>query len=1143
MSAPSTTEHAPAFAILGPLRVTRAGAVVALGGRQQRAILARLLVAGAAGASVDQLADMLWGERPPSGFVTTIHTYVFHLRKLLEPERGRGTPGETLVTENGRYRLAVPPDAVDVEQFKRATDVGQQLLAAGDAASAASELRRGLALWRGDVLSDLADFEFVAPFAARLDELRLAALEAAIDCELLAGHHAAVIGELDELIAEHPLREQLYERQVLALYRAGRQSEALNSFERLRHELRDELGVDPGEPVQRLHQQVLTHDPALDMQLPADRDRPAPAVAPDPQHRRRLSRRRLMVTCAVAFAGAVAGTAAVVISQTPRSSLRTLPPNSVGVIAANGSLHDAVTVGQNPGGIAYGAGSIWVTNTSDGTVSRINPRTHTVIQTITVHAQPVGIAVSGDNVWVANSGDSSVSWINARKNGEVQRIAVGNGPSAMAAGPSGAWVANTADDTMQRIDPVTGMAGQPIRIGWGPDGLAVDAHTVWVVNGRTATLSKVDTDSHSLVSDEILVGAGPAGVAVTQNDVWVANQGDATVDRIDRASGQRRGSIPVGQGPNSIVATSSAVWVANEFDGTVTQIDRDTSQVRRTIAIGAIPAGLTVVNGKVWVATRAFGGVGHRGGTLTVLTPDVPGASGVDPNDVYSSDYPQVERLVYDGLVTFRPVGGVAGLTLVPDLATRIPRATDGGRTYAFTLRKGIRYSNGSPVQASDFRRSVERALVLPNGNPALLASIVGAQACIDRPAKPCDLAKGIETDDKAGRVIFHLVAPDLLFLYNLTVFVYAIPPTAPRAKELTAPPAGTGPYQIVDYVKNKKFTLVRNPYFRQWSFAAQPDGYPDRIQWQHSSNQQARDGVLSGAGDVFEIGSGAFLEQTGQVIEGLYRQHPTQLHSDPWLMTDVEFLNTRVPPFNRKLARQAVSYATDRNELVKRLGGPQMATPTCQLFPRNFPGYEYNCPFGVTDADGRYAGPDLAKAKTLVARSGTLGMPVTVDVVTDPTFGPFTYYFAELLPKLGYRVTVRKMDPSKPNFGSFYKDSRNKVQVAWNGWVADYPEPYNFYAPLFSCAAFLPANPTNNNISGFCDHGIDRTAVEAHRLDATEPAAANVMWREVDRMITDAAPAIFMVTRRVNTLTSGRVGNYTRTLQGILVFDQMWVQ
>src|SRR6266545_6378055 len=140
MSAPSTAENRFAFAMLGPLQVTSGGAVVTLGGRQQRAILARLLVAGGTGTSVEQLADMLYGASPPSGFATTIQTYIFHLRKALEPGRGRGAPGQVLITENGRYRLAVAPDAVDVELFRRSVDEGRRLLAAGDVDAAASEL-------------------------------------------------------------------------------------------------------------------------------------------------------------------------------------------------------------------------------------------------------------------------------------------------------------------------------------------------------------------------------------------------------------------------------------------------------------------------------------------------------------------------------------------------------------------------------------------------------------------------------------------------------------------------------------------------------------------------------------------------------------------------------------------------------------------------------------------------------------------------------------------------------------------------------------------------------------------------------------------------------------------------------------------
>ena len=248
----------------------------------------------------------------------------------------------------------------------------------------------------------------------------------------------------------------------------------------------------------------------------------------------------------MAVAAAVAGTAAVVVSQTPQSSLRVLPPNSVGVIAADGSLHDAVTVGQNPGGIAYGASSIWVTNTSDNTVSRIDPRTHAVTDLIPVGAQPVGIAVTGENttdanIWVVNSGDGTVTQINALADEAVGKpIPVGNDPSAIAAGTSGVWVANSGDDTIQHIDPVTGNAGTAIRVGARPDGLAVGAHSVWVANGHDGTVTKVDTDSRpATVVDDIPVGAGPAGIAVTATAVWVANQLDLTVDRIDPATDRR----------------------------------------------------------------------------------------------------------------------------------------------------------------------------------------------------------------------------------------------------------------------------------------------------------------------------------------------------------------------------------------------------------------------------------------------------------------------------------------------------------------------------------------------------------------------------------------------------------------------------
>jgi YVTN family beta-propeller protein len=1039
MSAPSTTDNRLAFAILGPLRVTRSGAAVALGGRQQRAILARLLVAGAAGVSVDQLADMLWSGRAPSGFVTTIQTYVFHLRKLLEPERGRGTPGAVLVTENGRYRLAVAPDAVDVGLFKRAADAGQQLLAAGNAASAATELRRGLGLWRGEVLADLADFEFVAPFAARLNEQRLVAIEAAIDCELLAGHHAAVIGELDELIAQHPLREQLYERRMLALYRAGRQAEALNSFDRLRGQLRDELGVDPGEPLQRLQRQVLTHDPALDVHPAAATDQsdagvtPSPTLVTDsepgsdrqPPRRPRYRQRRWVIgSCAVILAAAVAATTAVVVSQTQRSSLRTLPPSSVGVIDADGSLHDAVAVGQSPDGIVYGFNSLWVANSEDGTVQRVNPHTREVVQTIRVGASPTAVAVAGNDVWVVNSAVGTVSKIDPKDNTVASTVSVGALPTAIAAGPSGVWVANSGDDTVQRIDPITGIAGRAFDVGDGPDGLAVDEHSVWVANGREGTLSHLDAATGQPLGPSVAVGSGAKGLALTPDAVWVANEAGLSVTRVDVTTGLIT-QIQVGDGPHAIVSAAGKIWASDEYAGTITEIDpASNNRVLHNYATGSSPRGLAVAGSSLWVSTAAFTGTGHRGGTLVIGALRLPGHwTGIDPANVYTyNDTTVAERPVYDGLVAYRVTNGAAGLTLVPDLATTLPRPTNGGKTYSFVMRPGIRYSNGATMHASDIRRGVQRELTIGvNGNPAFFYGIVGAKDCHDDP-KTCDqtLTRGIQVEDATGRITFRLIGPDPDFLYKLTYFAVATAPGAPTT-DSQKPLPGTGPYMIAAYTKDKELLLKRNPYFKQWSFAAQPAGYPDFIRWRvaRTADSEMHD-VLAGRSDVL-----AGWDITADADQYFSQHYPAQIRRIPLFQLGYVTLNTRIPPFNDVNVRRAINDAIDRRTIAAKMGGSAHFVPTCQILPQGFPAYQYYCPYASPDFT-----PQLATANSLVKASGTSGMAISVFGPNDHSrLDRVTHYVAAVLMELGYRPVVREGAPGVSTLLAI-GNPRNRIQV-----------------------------------------------------------------------------------------------------------------
>ena len=252
------------FGILGPLEVSRSGYAVPLGGPRQRAVLALLLLEANRVVSMDRLAET-------SGVVTHLRGGSPPCRPIFSTSAGRSSrtgpgalPGSVLVTRGRGYLLSVDRAHLDAAQFQDGFTAGRAALDAGRYAEAAETLRRALALWRSTVLADLADYAFVEPEAGRLDELRLAALEARIDADLALGRHDALTGELERLAADHPLRERLHGQLMLALYRCGRQAEALAAYRRARDLLAAELGIDPGEPLRHLHASVLAHDPALD---------------------------------------------------------------------------------------------------------------------------------------------------------------------------------------------------------------------------------------------------------------------------------------------------------------------------------------------------------------------------------------------------------------------------------------------------------------------------------------------------------------------------------------------------------------------------------------------------------------------------------------------------------------------------------------------------------------------------------------------------------------------------------------------------------------------------------------------------------------------------------------------------------------
>jgi YVTN family beta-propeller protein len=1037
-------------------------------------------------------------------------------------------------------------------RFQDGFAAGQAALEAGRYAEAAGTLRQALGLWRSGVLADLADYAFTRPEAARLEELRLAAAEARIDADLALGRHDTLTAELEQLADEHPTREQLHGQLILALYRGGRQADALAAYRRVRDLLAGELGIDPGEPLQGLHASVLAHDPALDWhgdrQAPADAHRPdvgilvsspppvdrsaAPESSPRPAGTGRApvwgrwrDRRLLVIGSALAVAAAAC---IVAVAWPSAGGPAGLPADSVGLIAPSGGrVGDAVSV-DNPAGLAYGDGSVWAVDSADGMLARIDPATHSV-QQIPVGSAPSAVAITGPDAWVTNSGDGTVSRVSTVTNKVVETIHVGNLPVAIAAGRGGVWVANQGDGTVDRIDAVTGdVTKRGIQVGARPDGIAAGPDAVWVANGEDGTVQRIDPATYQ-PGGPVHVGSGPEGIAITPDAVWVANSLDLTLSKLDPATGTVTATIPVGDGPGSIVAAGNSLWVSNEFDATLDRIDLKAARVVRTVHLGSSPRGMAVAGSGVWVAARPFTAASHRGGTLTAVDWYLPQT---DP--ALADDFIDFELFtVYDGLTAFRRSGGAAGLTLVPDLATTLPRPTAGGTTYTFTLRRGIRYSNGNLVRASDFRRGIQRQLSLGN-HPDYYEGILGGSACRQHP-KRCDLSAGIVTDDAAGRVTFRLAQADPDFLYKLALInVSPAPPGTPDRAISRAPfLPGTGPYMISQVRPGKSFTLVRNPYFRQWSYAAQPAGYPSVIRREQVKDQSAQESaVIAGPGDL------AYLESSD--LQSLAIQHPARVYFGVKNVTQYASLNTRQPPFTNLKARQAVNYAIDRARIIQlyRFASGQ-ATVTCQMLPPDFPGHQGYCPYTTGAGDGAWHGPDMEKARRLVRESGTMNMPVTVWSLDDLPDKAAGSYLVGLLDDLGYRARLHAVSSDQ-----FYPGNapRTDIQVSiGGGWGADFPAPSTFFGPLLSCRSV--DEPGTQNSARFCDPHVDALTSQAQAAQLNDPAAARRLWALADRIVTDQAPYVPVLNAGTAGFVSSRLGNYQESpVYGPLV-DQMWVR
>ena len=610
------------YRILGPLEVCDGERSLALGGAKQRSLLAVLLLHRGEVVSSERLIDALWGERPPPTAAKSVQVYVSHLRRVLGDGR--------LVTRQGGYALEIEAGALDGERFEELVAAGRRLLASDDPRAARDALVQALALWRGPALQDFAYEAFAATDIARLDELRLGALEERLDAELALGRHAELIAELQALVREHPLRERLRGQLMLALYRSGRQAEALESYQEARRILVDELGLEPGHDLRDLEQAILRQDAALGRS-----GRAPPALL------RKLPRGRWLAAAGAAVVAAAA-VAALVAHGGGTEERAVLSPDALGAIdPASGRLMGALHVAGAPDRLAGAGATLWAVADGARTIRAIDTRRRSLIAEVNPGGSPHDVAVGTGGVWGIDERAGELMQIDPYYHAVAHRVTL-HAPAhpaslmvnrsfdswSLAVGAGAVWVTD-GTSLLTRVDPRT-RHPTLIPVHRPLDGLTVADGAVWAISERRSEVVRIDPRQPTRPTIIPIVGAhnslspDPIAIEVGLGSVWVLNGNTATVTRIDP---RQRGivdtiSIGIEHSPVRLAVGAGAVWVANA-DGTLARIDPATDRPTFT-TVGHRLNDVEVVGASVWVS-------GGAGAGATLSAPRAPTSASAGP--------------------------------------------------------------------------------------------------------------------------------------------------------------------------------------------------------------------------------------------------------------------------------------------------------------------------------------------------------------------------------------------------------------------------------------------------------------------------------------------------------------------------------
>jgi peptide/nickel transport system substrate-binding protein len=502
------------------------------------------------------------------------------------------------------------------------------------------------------------------------------------------------------------------------------------------------------------------------------------------------------------------------------------------------------------------------------------------------------------------------------------------------------------------------------------------------------------------------------------------------------------------------------------------------------------------------------GGGARTGGSITVSLTSQPDY--LDPAMSYTVNGWEPLSISYSRLLEYKRAEGQEGSQLIPGLAEEMPTISEDGTTYELTLRKGLKYSDGSPVKASDFEHTIKRVLNLESGGSAFYLVIEGAEEYVNAGKPEADIP-GIETNDQSGKITINLTAPDATFSNVLAMpFASLVPGDTPFRILTEDPPPGVGMYEITESVPNRQFVLEKNENYPDLG-PDLPPGKVDTITARiiKSAQRQTQD-VISGELDFMQDPPPADMKpQVRAEYSDRYEEHTT-------VSTYYMFMNHRVPPFDKKEIREAVNIGLDKPALARLFAGEM--TPGCSFLPPGMPGYDEaldveECPWGNPNEP-----PDIERARQMIEDAGEAGTEVTVWTNNDDPSDKVGEAMADQLNRLGFNAEPRILDG-----GVYFQtigNQRTRAQAGFANWFQDFPHPKNFMF-LVDGASIQPTN--NQNFGNVDDPVLNKGIAELDQEPEMTDEVAD-RWRELNVHLVEQGHVVPYGHRKLATFVSERI-------------------